>query len=205
MRELVENKVVLASHNKGKLVEIAALLEPLGIEVISAGDLNLDEPEETEDTFAGNARIKAHFAAKASGLPALSDDSGLEVDALDGAPGVYTADWAETPNGRDFPMAMEKVQKLLDDKDAAEPRVARFVCTLCIAWPDGGDELFRGEVSGRLVWPMRGELGFGFDPVFMPDGENTTFGEMDPAKKHGMSHRAAAFAKMLKGSLANRA
>lgn len=201
MRQLTETKIVLASHNKGKLREIAALLKPLGIEVISAGDLGLEEPEETESTFAGNARIKAHFAAKESGLPALSDDSGLEVDALDGAPGVYTADWAETPSGRDFPMAMKKVQDLLDAKGAAAPRTARFVCTLCLAWPDGHDEIYRGEVSGQLVWPMKGELGFGFDPVFMPDGETITFGEMDPARKHEMSHRADAFSKMLKGAL----
>lgn len=201
MRKLTETKIVLASHNKGKLREIAALLEPLGIEVVSAGDLGLEEPEETEDSFAGNARIKAHFAAKESGLPAVSDDSGLEVDALDGAPGVYTADWAETPNGRDFPMAMKKVQDLLDAKGAEMPRTARFVCTLCIAWPDGHDEIYRGDVSGQLVWPMKGELGFGFDPVFMPDGETITFGEMDPTKKHEMSHRAVAFTKMLKGAL----
>ena len=203
MRRLTETKIVLASHNVGKLREIAALLEPMGIEVVSAGDLGLDEPEETEDTFEGNARIKAHFAARESGLPALSDDSGLEVDALGGAPGVYTADWAETPNGRDFPMAMKKVQDLLDAQKAPAPRTARFVCTLCLAWPDGHDEIYRGEVAGQLVWPMRGELGFGFDPVFKPDGETVTFGEMDPDKKHGMSHRADAFAKMLKGALAS--
>lgn len=201
MRKLREKKIVLASHNKGKLKEIAALLEPLGIEVVSAGALGLDEPAETEDTFAGNARIKAHFAAKGSGLPALSDDSGLEVDALDGAPGVYTADWAETPEGRDFPMAMTKVQTLLDDRKAAYPRTARFVCTLCLAWPDGHDELYRGEVAGQLTWPMRGDLGFGFDPVFVPDGHDITFGEMDPDKKHQISHRADAFAKMLEGAL----
>lgn len=203
MRRLSETKIVLASHNKGKLGEIAELLQPLGIEVVSAGDLGLEEPEETEDTFAGNARIKAHFAARSAGMPALSDDSGLEVDALDGAPGVYTADWAEMPDGRDFPMAMKKVQDLLDAKGAPTPRIARFVCTLCLAWPDGHDEIYRGEVSGQLVWPMKGDLGFGFDPVFMPDGEEITFGEMDPIKKHGMSHRADAFAKMLKGALAS--
>lgn len=201
MRLLTETKIVLASHNAGKLREIAALLEPLGIEVSSASALGLEEPEETEDTFEGNARIKAHFAATGSGLPALSDDSGLEVDALDGAPGVYTADWAETPKGRDFPMAMKKVQDLLDAAEAPSPRTARFVCTLCLAWPDGHDEIYRGEVSGQLVWPMRGDLGFGFDPVFMPDGHDITFGEMDPDLKHQMSHRADAFAKMLKGAL----
>lgn len=203
MRRLTEKRIVLASHNKGKLREIAELLKPLGIEVVSAGDLGLEEPEETEDSFEGNARIKAHFAAKSAGLPALSDDSGLEVDALGGAPGVYTADWAETDGGRDFPMAMKKVQDLLDAQDAPAPRTGRFVCTLCLAWPDGHDEIYRGEVSGQLVWPMKGDLGFGFDPVFMPEGETVTFGEMDPVKKHGMSHRADAFAKMLKGALAS--
>ncbi|MEM7525606.1 MAG: non-canonical purine NTP pyrophosphatase, partial [Pseudomonadota bacterium] len=131
--------------------------------------------------------------------PALSDDSGIEIDALDGAPGVYTADWAETPNGRDFPMAMTKVWTLLEEKSAPEPRTARFVCTLCLAWPDGHDEIFRGEAPGRVTWPMRGDLGFGFDPIFAPDGYDITFGEMEPAKKHEMSHRADAFAKLVKG------
>lgn len=195
MRKLTEQKIVLASHNAGKLREIAALLLPFGIEVVSAGDLGLDEPEETEDTFAGNARIKAHFAAKSSGLPALSDDSGLSVDALDGAPGVYTADWAETPNGRDFPMAMKKVWDKLEAAAAPTPRTAAFNCTLCLAWPDGHDEVFVGKVDGSLSWPMRGELGFGFDPIFTANGESETFGEMDPAKKKDLSHRADAFRK----------
>lgn len=204
MRTFDGDKLVLASHNKGKLREIAALLAPFGIEVVSAGDLGLEEPEETESTFAGNARIKAHFAAKESGLPALSDDSGIMVDALGGAPGVYTADWAETPNGRDFPMAMEKVWTKLEKANAPEPRVARFCCTLCLAWPDGHDELYEGTVEGRIVWPMRGENGFGFDPVFLPAGESETFGEMDPVKKHGMSHRADAFRKLVDGAFSNR-
>ena len=198
MRDLKGQKLVIASHNKGKLREIADLLRPLGIETVSAGDLGLEEPEETEDSFAGNARIKAHFAARASGLPALSDDSGLMVDALDGAPGVHTAGWAETPSGRDFHMAMRKVWDLLEEKQAPEPRTARFCCTLCLAWPDGEDEIFEGTVEGRLVWPLRGERGFGFDPMFQPDGKNQTFGEMDPAEKHAMSHRAVAFAKLVK-------
>ncbi|MBD3678218.1 MAG: RdgB/HAM1 family non-canonical purine NTP pyrophosphatase [Rhodobacteraceae bacterium] len=202
MRKLSRgDRLVLASHNKGKLREIAELLAPFGISVVSAGELGFEEPEETEDSFAGNARIKAHFAAKAAGLPALSDDSGLSVDALDGAPGVYTADWAETPNGRDFPMAMEKVWTLLEEKQAPEPRTGRFNCTLCLAWPDGHDEIFAGTVEGRLVWPMRGDKGFGFDPMFLPEGEIETFGEMDPAKKHGMSHRAVAFAKLVRDCL----
>lgn len=199
MRKLVENRIVLASHNAGKLREISALLAPFGIEVVSAGDLGFDEPEETEDNFAGNARIKAHFAAKASGLPALSDDSGIQVDALNGAPGVYTADWAETPQGRDFPMAMTKVWTLLEEKQAPEPRLAQFCCTLCLAWPDGHDEIFEGAVKGTLVWPMRGDLGFGFDPIFQPIGFKRTFAEIDPAKKHEMSHRADAFAKLVAG------
>lgn len=193
------DKLVIASHNAGKIREIGALLEPFGVSVVSAGDLGLEEPEETEDTFAGNARIKAHFAAKASGLPALSDDSGITVDALDGQPGVYTADWAETPNGRDFPMAMTKVWTLLEEKNAPEPRTAAFNCTLCLAWPDGHDELFEGIVRGTVSWPMRGDQGFGFDPIFVPEGHTETFGEMDPAKKHGMSHRADAFAKLVSG------
>jgi XTP/dITP diphosphohydrolase len=196
MRKLTEPKIVLASHNVGKLREIAELLVPYGIEVVSAGDLGLEEPEETESTFAGNARIKAHFAAKASGLPALSDDSGIQVDGLDGGPGVYTADWAETPNGRDFPMAMTKVWTLLEERNAPEPRTARFCATLCLAWPDGHDEIFEGKVEGCVSWPMRGDLGFGFDPMFIPDGETETFGQMDPSKKHAMSHRADAFRKL---------
>jgi len=198
MRDLKGQKLVIASHNKGKLREIADLLHPLGIETVSAGDLELEEPEETEDSFAGNARIKAHFAARASGLPALSDDSGLMVDALDGAPGIHTAGWAETPNGRDFHMAMRRVWDLLEEKQAPEPRTARFCCTLCLAWPDGADEIFEGTVEGRLVWPLRGERGFGFDPMFQPVGRDQTFGEMDPAEKHAMSHRAVAFAKLVK-------
>jgi XTP/dITP diphosphohydrolase len=193
------DKLVIASHNAGKIREIAALLAPFGVEVISAGDLGFDEPAETEDTFAGNARIKAHFAAQHSGLPALSDDSGIMVDALDGDPGVYTADWAETPNGRDFTMAMTKVWSLLEERGAPEPRTAQFNATLCLAWPDGHDEIFEGQVEGRVVWPMRGENGFGFDPIFMPDGKTQTFGEMDPTEKHAMSHRAVAFAKLVEG------
>lgn len=200
-RKLTERKIVLASHNAGKLREIAALVEPFGIEVVSAPSLGLPEPEETEDTFAGNARIKAHAAAQGSGLPALSDDSGITVDGLDGQPGVYTADWAETPNGRDFPMAMEKVWSLLEDRGVPEPRLAQFRCTLCLAWPDGHDEIFEGVCAGSLTWPMRGEQGFGFDPIFVPNGETETFGEMDPARKHAMSHRADAFTKFKAGCL----
>ncbi len=202
MRRFDGERLVIASHNAGKVREIGELMRPFGVAVISAGDLDLAEPEETEDTFAGNARIKAHFVARNSGLPALSDDSGIQVDALGGAPGVHTADWAETGNGRDFAMAMTKVWTLLEEKNAARPRTARFCCTLCLAWPDGHDELFEGSVEGQVVWPMRGTRGFGFDPVFLPDGETETFGEMDPAKKHGMSHRADAFAKLVAGCFA---
>ncbi|WP_108258147.1 RdgB/HAM1 family non-canonical purine NTP pyrophosphatase [Mangrovicoccus ximenensis] len=200
-RKLTEKKICLASHNRGKLKEIAALLAPYGIEVVSAGDLGLPEPAETEDSFAGNARIKAHFAAKESGLPALSDDSGICVDGLDGAPGVYTADWAETPDGRDFPMAMKKTWDLLEERGAAHPRTARFCCTLCIAWPDGHDELYEGKAEGRLDWPMRGEQGHGYDPIFIPEGYDITFGEMDQAEKNRISHRADAFAKLKAGAL----
>ncbi len=202
MRRFDHDKLVIASHNAGKIREIRALLEPFGVEIASAADFGLVEPEETEDSFAGNARIKAHFAAKGSGLPALSDDSGITVDALDGAPGVYTADWAETETGRDFPMAMTKVWTLLEERDAPFPRTAAFNCTLCLAWPDGHDELFEGTVGGQVVWPMRGAEGFGFDPIFLPDGETETFGEMDPARKHVMSHRADAFRKLVAGCFA---
>jgi XTP/dITP diphosphohydrolase len=193
----IDDTLILASHNQGKLREISALLGSHVSRILSAADFDLEEPEETEDTFSGNARIKAHFAAKGTGLVALSDDSGLEVDALDGAPGVYTADWAETGSGRDFPMAMEKVWTLLEERQAPEPRTARFVCTLCLAWPDGSDRLYRGAVEGRIVWPMRGTFGFGFDPVFVPVNETQTFGEMDPVRKHAMSHRSVAFAKLV--------
>lgn len=199
MRKLSENKIVLASHNKGKLCEIAELLEPFGISVVSAGDLGLEEPEETEDTYAGNARIKAHFAAKNSGLPALSDDSGFSVAALDGAPGVYSADWAESSNGRDFPMAMAKVWSKV--KHAPTPIEAKFCCTLCLAWPDGHDELFEGEVQGTIAWPPRGDRGFGYDPMFVADGMSQTFAEIEPQQKHDMSHRADAFDKFKKNCL----
>ena len=199
MRKLGDDPLVVASHNAGKVREIAALLAPLRVGVKSAADCGLAEPAETETTFAGNARIKAHFAARATGLPALSDDSGIVVDALDGAPGVFTADWAETPTGRDFVMAMTRVWNMLEERGAPEPRRARFCCTLCLAWPDGEEALFEGTAEGRLVWPMRGALGFGFDPMFLPEGEEETFGEMEPAKKHRTSHRAQAFAKLIEG------
>lgn len=189
-------RLVLASHNKGKLAEIAALLAPFGIETLPAAHFGLPEPAETEDSFAGNARLKARFAAEGSGLPALADDSGLLVDALGGEPGVHTADWAETPQGRDWALAMRKVEDRLEALGPAAPRSARFHCTLALAWPDGESALFEGECEGRLVWPPRGDRGFGYDPMFVPAGHAETFGEMDPALKHAISHRAAAFAKL---------
>lgn len=196
-RRFTETSLLVATHNDGKLAEIRALLGPFGVDVTSAKQLGLGEPDETETTFLGNARIKAHAAAKASGQPALADDSGIEVDALDGAPGVYTADWAETPEGRDFPMAMTRVHDELEKIGAPEPRTARFRCTLVLAWPDGHDEVFEGKIEGRCVWPMRGLQGHGFDPIFQPDGYEITLGEMDPDEKNRISHRADAFRKFV--------
>ena len=196
MQKLNEKQIVLASHNKGKLKEIGHLLKPFGISVISASDLGLDEPEETENTYAGNARIKAHFAAKASGKPALSDDSGFSVEILDGAPGVYSADWAETSNGRNFSMAMSKIWDKI--QHAEKPCKAKFCCTLCLAWPDGHDELFEGSINGEIAWPPRGNNGFGYDPMFIAEGMHQTFGEMLPTDKHLISHRADAFKKLIK-------
>ena len=199
MRKFSEPKLLVATHNKGKLEEIIRLLEPYGVEITSNAELGLPEPEETEDNFVGNARIKAHAAAKASGLPALADDSGIEVDALGGAPGVYTADWSETPEGRNFPMAMTKVWEKLEALNAPAPRTARFCSTLVLAWPDGHDEVFEGKIDGQCVWPMRGEEGHGYDPMFMPDGYDMTFGEMDRWEKNKISPRADAFNKLVKG------
>jgi XTP/dITP diphosphohydrolase len=192
-RRLEGPKLVLATHNKGKVQEVAELLAPWGFEVVSAGALGLPEPAETEDSFLGNARIKALAAARASGLPALADDSGFSVAALDGAPGVRTADWAETPQGRDYAMAMAKVERLA--RHAADRR-AWFSCALVLAWPDGHTEGFLGEAHGHWTWPPRGANGFGYDPMFIPDGHVVTFGEMDPTEKHAISHRAAAFAQL---------
>ena len=199
VRRFSGDRLVIATHNKGKLEEIAKLLEPFSVTVISAGELGLPEPAETESTFVGNARIKAHAAASAAGLPALADDSGLEVDALGGAPGVWTADWAETPNGRDFVMAMARVHEELLSKRAPKPWTARFVCTLVLAWPDGYDAVFQGQIGGQIVWPMRGDQGHGFDPIFQPDGFDQTFGEIDRWEKNKISHRAEAFHKFVEG------
>ncbi len=192
MRRFQGDHLLIATHNRGKLDEMAALLAGYGISVSSAADHGLPEPKETGTSFVENARIKAHAAARATGLPALSDDSGIEIDALGGAPGVYTADWAETPNGRDFDMAMRKTHDLLEENGAPHPRRARFCCTLVLAWPDGHDEVFEGKMEGRIVWPMRGDQGHGYDPIFQPDGHDMTFGEMDRWEKNQISHRAKA-------------
>ncbi len=196
-------KLVIASHNRGKIREIAALLAPWRVEVLAAPDLGISDPEETETSFAGNARLKALHVAGVAELPALADDSGLEVAALDGQPGIYSARWAETGAGRDFRHAMARVHGALCEREAPEPWRARFVCALALAWPDGDCALFEGEVKGRIVWPPRGDRGFGYDPIFLPDGERETFGEMDPARKHAMSHRAVAFARLKAALLAD--
>lgn len=186
-------RLVVASHNSGKVREIAALLAPLGLDVVSAGALGLSEPEETEATFAGNAALKARAAAEASGLPALADDSGLEVFALGGDPGVYSARWAGP--GKDFGVAMKRVWDELSAKNA--DRAARFVCALALARPGGVVEVFEGEARGRIVWPPRGEKGFGYDPIFEPEGHARTFGEMGHEEKLPLTHRARAFEKLV--------
>ena len=200
----VGDRLVLASHNKGKLTEFQELFEPFGLEIVSAADLGLPEPEETGTTFAENARLKAHAAAQASGMLALSDDSGLCVDALNGDPGVYTADWAGVP--RNFDHAMKRVEDALQAANATSPgqRKGSFNATLCLAHPDGRDVLYVGTCEGMLVWPPRGERGHGYDPVFMPNGYDITFGQMTPEMKHswspgqqGLSHRARSFAKFV--------
>ena len=184
-------KLVLATHNAGKYRENAELLAPYGLEVLSAGDLGLPEPEETGDSFVANAVLKARAACEATGLPAIADDSGLDVPALGGQPGIYTARWAGP--GRDFMVAMERVHRELGD---SPDRRGIFVCNLSVVWPDGQTASFEGRLEGTLVWPVRGDRGFGFDPMFQPKGFDITFGEMDPAKKHAMSHRALAFAQL---------
>lgn len=190
-------RLIVASHNEGKVREIRDLLTPFGAETVSAGELGLPVPDETEDSFAGNARIKAHAAASAGGAPALADDSGLEIAALGGDPGVRTADWAETPEGRDFGVAMARAHRAIVASGAPEPWRARFVCALCLAWPDGHDETFLGVVEGRVVWPPRGLEGFGYDPMFVRDGDDATFGEMTPEAKKARNHRADAFARLV--------
>jgi XTP/dITP diphosphohydrolase len=197
MAGLIGNRLLVATHNRGKLEEIADLLSPHGVTVVGAAELGLAEPEETETTFVGNARLKAHAAAKSSGLVALADDSGLAVDALGGAPGVFTADWATTAAGRDFGVGMKRVWLELEARRVQEPRRAQFRCTLVLAWPDGKDVVFEGQSPGRLVWPGRGTQGHGFDPIFQPDGFDITFGEMDRWEKNRLSHRADAFRKLV--------
>ncbi len=192
-------RILIATHNAGKLEEMEQLFAPFGVEVVGAASQNLPEPEETETTFVGNARIKAHAAVKATGLPALADDSGIEVDGLDGAPGVYTADWAETPEGRDFMMAMTRTHSELVKRNAPQPWTARFCSTLVLAWPDGHDEVFAGTAEGTLVWPVRGALGHGYDPMFQPIGHARTFAEMSADEKNAISHRADSFAKLIAG------
>ena len=200
--KLLPGKLVIASHNAGKVKEIRALLAPFGIDPVSAGELGLPEPEETGMTFAENALLKANAAARGSGLPALADDSGLCVSALDDAPGVYTADWAEKQSfeggpGRDWYMAMGKVEGKLAEIGPNVDRSAYFICTLALAWPDGHSEVFEGRVNGELAWPPRGTMGFGYDPVFVPTDRTQSFAELDPAEKHAISHRAEAFAKLV--------
>lgn len=198
-RKFEGNKLLVATHNAGKLTEISEILAPHGVTVVGAGDMDLPEPEETEDTFIGNARIKAHAAAQATGLPALADDSGITIDALGGAPGVYTANWAETGNGRDFMMAMTRANDEISAKGPDASRTAQFRCTLVIAWPDGHDEVFEGVMPGSLVWPIRGAGGFGYDPMFQPEGYDITCGEMDKAEKNKISHRGRALAQFVAG------
>lgn len=204
MKDLSARKIVIASHNAGKLREFADLIGPFGFEAKSAKEYDLTEPDETGTTFEENAYIKAHAAAAATGLPALSDDSGLVIDALGGQPGVYTADWATKPDGsRDFHLAMQRAETAMQEVGATIPakRTGRFVAVLCLCYPSGEAEYFRGEAEGTLVWPPRGELGFGYDPVFLPQGFDRTFGEMTADEKHGwkpgmetaLSHRARAF------------
>jgi XTP/dITP diphosphohydrolase len=202
MRTLGSGSLVIATHNAGKLKEISALLDPYGVKCISAGSLGLPEPAETGTTFVQNAILKARAAAQASGLAAMADDSGLSVAALDGRPGVYTADWAERQwfegePGRDWYMAMGKVEGMLAERGPAVERSAAFHCVLAIVWPDSESAVYEGRCDGSLVWPPRGDMGFGYDPVFVPHGRSQTFAEIPPEEKHAISHRADAFAKLV--------
>ena len=188
--------LLIATHNAGKLQEMRALFAPLGIIVTGAAEHGLPEPAETEESFVGNARIKARAAMEATGLPVLADDSGITVDGLDGAPGVHTADWAETGAGRDFMQAMRRTWEALEARGAPEPRRAQFRATLVLLTPEGEEQVFEGVAPGRLVWPPRGALGHGYDPMFIPDGHDRTYAEMDFAEKNAISHRARAFAAL---------
>jgi XTP/dITP diphosphohydrolase len=201
-RRIGSGSLVIATHNAGKLKEISALLVPYGVKCISAGSLGLPEPAETGKSFTENALLKARAAAQASGLVALADDSGLSVDALDGRPGVYTADWAERQwfegdPGRDWYMAMGKVEGMLQELGPDTDRSAAFHCVLGLVWPDGEQAIYEGNCPGSLTWPPRGKLGFGYDPVFVPAGQEQTFAEIDPKQKHASSHRADAFKKLV--------
>lgn len=194
----IGDRLVIATHNAGKLREIRALVAPFGIACLGAAELDLPEPEETGTSFVANAELKARAAADLSGLPALSDDSGLSVDALNGEPGIHSARWAEDGQGRrDFARAMERVQAALEAAGPEAGRDAHFTCALSLAWPDGRIESFEGKVFGHLVWPPRGQNGFGYDPMFQPHGHDRTFGEMEPEAKHAMSHRARAFEQLV--------
>ncbi|HQS10278.1 MAG TPA: RdgB/HAM1 family non-canonical purine NTP pyrophosphatase [Xanthobacteraceae bacterium] len=204
----LEGRLVVATHNKGKLIEMRMLLDPHGVEAVAAGELGLPEPDETGTTFAANARLKAVAAASAAQLPAFADDSGLVIDALGGQPGIHTARWAGPE--RDFEKAMETIQSLLVARGAtdSDSRTARFVSALCLAWPDGHVEEFEGVVEGELVWPTRGAKGFGYDPMFVPEGHTRTFAEMSAEEKHsmpplgfGLSHRARAFRQLAQACL----
>ena len=198
VRKLKPGKLVIASHNEGKVREIRALLAPYGIEPVSAKEIDLPEPIENGTTFFANAELKARSAADLSGLPALSDDSGLCVEALNGDPGVFTADWAATANGsRDWTLAMQKVEDALQANGPDASRDAHFVCVLALAWPDGHVEWFEGRADGTLTWPPRGTVGFGYDPVFVPLGRDRTYAELPPEEKHAISHRADAFRKLV--------
>ena len=195
-RKLQPGRLVVASHNQGKVKELKALLGRYGMELVSSKELDLPEPDEIGTTFFFNAELKAMTAADLSGFPAIADDSGICVEALDGRPGVYTANWAETGNGRDWMLAMTKVEDALSLLGPEVSRAAYFACVLSVAWPDGHIESFEGRVDGTLVWPPRGDKGFGYDPMFVPLGYDQTFAEMDPEAKHAISHRAAAFEKL---------
>jgi XTP/dITP diphosphohydrolase len=213
MHRQITGRLVIATHNPGKLIEMRYLLAPYGVDAVSAGDMGVAEPEETETTFRGNARLKADASTKATGLPAFADDSGLVIDALDGEPGIHSARWAEINGTRDFAYARRRVHDALIARGATTPEQRRgyFISALCVAWPDSHVEEFEGRVDGILVWPPRGDLGFGYDAMFLPDGYAKTFGEMSGEEKHGLpphgqglSHRARAFLKLAEACLARR-
>ena len=197
MNNFPDNKILIATHINGKLKEVKQILKDLDLLILSSKDLNLDEPEETEDTFIGNARIKSRISCNKSNLPCLGDDSGLEVHALGNQPGVYTADWAFTKNGRDFNRAMNRVWNELLKSKQKEPFTADFVCTLVLTFPNGSEKIFGGRVSGKITWPMKGIDGHGYDPIFIPDGYNKTFGEMCDFEKNKISHRNKALKKFV--------